>query len=812
MSELVRVRKRPRRFAGIGVRAQLSLVVLIAILPLLGLMLIGAGRSRQLVVDTAAAHLRDLARLGAARQDEAFHAARIVLTTLRSLPGAALADGEACHATLAAIARQYPQFGALGLVDADGLVDCASGPSAAPRAFPDPALLGAVRAAGPGALLVGDAMIDPATGRPIVVAAASMIAPTPNARGPRLVYLDIDLIRAAGGVPDAGFGAVASLALIDSRAGRVLWRAGDGGDRPAGSLAGAPLLDAIRIQPDGGAETANLDGAAGIFGFAPLVEGPPGRLMVAVGLPRAGVLAAADRRLAIALALALATAALAAAAAWLFADRTQVRAIRALVAAAHRLGAGDLEAKAAAPGWQASEFRLLSAALGEMACAIAGAQLRLGASERQLRLLADNATDMILLVEPGGRRIYASPACRTLLGYEPEEMLAVSAAEAVHPDDPNFLDDPHAPAGEEPTTALCRMRRKDGRYVWVESISRVIRQEDGKPARLIVVRDVDERIAAETRLKESESRYRYLTEHGADAVIQFDVNFAREYVSPACRDLLGYAPEELVAIRSLGTVHPDDVGHVVETFQSVVSGRVERAVAVNRMRRADGAWIWIEGHLRTLRDPRSGAPTGVIASMRDITVRKEAEEKLAEANRRLALLAGQDGLTGLANRRTFDDALRREHERAMATGSPLAMIMLDVDRFKAFNDRYGHPAGDDCLQRVARAIESAVPWLGDLVARYGGEEFAALLPDTDEAGAVVVADRIRRAVLGLAIEHDAGLARVVTISAGVAALAGDGSLQALVRQADRALYSAKRQGRNTVARATPDPVEKSDAA
>src|SRR5581483_3565624 len=144
--------------------------------------------------------------------------------------------------------------------------------------------------------------------------------------------------------------------------------------------------------------------------------------------------------------------------------------------------------------------------------------------------------------------------------------------------------------------------------------------------------------------------------------------------------------------------------------------------------------------------------------------------------------------------------------------------MIDVDCFKPYNDRYGHPAGDECLRRVSRAIEETLPRPGDIVARFGGEEFAVLLPNTDEAGAAVMADRIRRAVLALAIEHDASVALVVTISAGVAALAPGGleGVEALVRRADQALYRAKHLGRNVVVCASsldePSADKQPDAA
>ena len=130
----------------------------------------------------------------------------------------------------------------------------------------------------------------------------------------------------------------------------------------------------------------------------------------------------------------------------------------------------------------------------------------LSASERQLRLLAENSTDMILIVRHDGKRVYASPACRTLLGWEPEEMLQISSRQAIHPEDIGFLEDSESRGDERPTTYTYRMLRKDGSYVWVESMSRALptAQRGQPPERLVVVRDIDLRVAAERRLKESE--------------------------------------------------------------------------------------------------------------------------------------------------------------------------------------------------------------------------------------------------------------------------------------------------------------------
>ena len=169
--------------------------------------------------------------------------------------------------------------------------------------------------------------------------------------------------------------------------------------------------------------------------------------------------------------------------------------------------------------------------------------------------------------------------------------------------------------------------------------------------------------------------------------------------------------------------------------------------------------------------------------------------ELEEANRRLEELSFLDGLTEVANRRQFEQILDLEWRRAVRSGSPLSLILADIDHFKAFNDNHGHQAGDRCLRDVATLLDSIVQRAGDQVARYGGEEFAAMLPETDAEGAESIAERMRRAVESL----ETGGGRV-TVSIGVATtVAGETrSAESLVAAADAALYEAKRAGRNTV--------------
>ncbi|MCI5075255.1 diguanylate cyclase [Oricola sp.] len=192
---------------------------------------------------------------------------------------------------------------------------------------------------------------------------------------------------------------------------------------------------------------------------------------------------------------------------------------------------------------------------------------------------------------------------------------------------------------------------------------------------------------------------------------------------------------------------------------------------------------------------------GSISVVSDITDMRLSEKRLAGLVSEMETLARTDGLTGVVNRRAFDEQLEREVARSRRNGEPVSLIMLDVDHFKAFNDFHGHPEGDACLKRVANILSSQMRRGSDMLARYGGEEFGVVLPDTDEDGALVFAETLRTAVEAAGIAHGASEAGVVTASLGVATLpAGVTGLSAadLLKMADIALYGAKRNGRNRV--------------
>ncbi len=189
---------------------------------------------------------------------------------------------------------------------------------------------------------------------------------------------------------------------------------------------------------------------------------------------------------------------------------------------------------------------------------------------------------------------------------------------------------------------------------------------------------------------------------------------------------------------------------------------------------------------------------------------RELQVELEKKNSELQRLSGLDGLTGIANRRRFDEYLEQEWLRAARDGKRLALILIDIDHFKAYNDNYGHQGGDACLKQVAGTLDAELKRAADLAARYGGEEFVIVLPDTDMHGAEIIAEKLRSAIAALQIEHaHSPTAQHVTISLGVAsALPWQGGIHAaLIEMADAALYKAKASGRNKVCLSENTPAK-----
>ena len=303
--------------------------------------------------------------------------------------------------------------------------------------------------------------------------------------------------------------------------------------------------------------------------------------------------------------------------------------------------------------------------------------------------------------------------------------------------------------------------------------------------------------ATERRLRGIVSLHTLITENSRDAIILADLKGNRRYVSSAAENLGGWMPEDLIKQGSFDLIHPEDRQRAEATVKGL-SSDCDSATMEIRVRRNSGDYIWVECRLRVARGPKTGAPYGVLNVVRDISERKQAEKRLQDAYHAVEALAITDGLTGLANRRRFDQCLTNEWRRGMRDRTPLSLLLIDADWFKSYNDTYGHLRGDSCLKQIAEAAQDVVMRPGDLVARFGGEEFAIILPNTLNEGAMRVANDICEAVRGRKLPHKDNPYEFMTISVGCATMTpqlGHNS-SSLIELADKALYKAKRSGRN----------------
>ncbi|MFN0186709.1 MAG: diguanylate cyclase [Aquabacterium sp.] len=288
-----------------------------------------------------------------------------------------------------------------------------------------------------------------------------------------------------------------------------------------------------------------------------------------------------------------------------------------------------------------------------------------------------------------------------------------------------------------------------------------------------------------------------LAEHGQDMLLALDSDLRIALASPATERRLGHAGGALPGMNLADLIAADERADFIARHFTR-SARGAPGPGLFRIRLQDGRLQWVQAHVRPL--PEGHSLGRYLVTLHEADERKRSEDAHRSARDALTALATTDALTGLPNRRQFDAALQKEWFRAQREHASLALLMIDLDRFKALNDRHGHPAGDAVLARVAQAIAGELRRAGDMAARYGGEEFVAILPGTSAAGAREIAEHIRAAVARLDVSDIATGLAGVQVSIGGAACAPQPSRQPaeLLKAADAALYRAKSAGRNRV--------------
>nr|WP_137830252.1 EAL domain-containing protein [Methylobacterium sp. L1A1] len=424
-------------------------------------------------------------------------------------------------------------------------------------------------------------------------------------------------------------------------------------------------------------------------------------------------------------------------------------------------------------------------------------------SEARYRLLAENATDMIVRADLDGTRRYVSPACRAILGYEDAELIGTKPIDFIHPYDASAVGELLGQIAEGTlTTAVCavRHRHKDSHWVWVEtSINVTLDPLTGKPDGYVgCVRDITQRKAleedkrqSEERLRTSEERLALALESGTDGVWDWCTSPEELWFSASLLSMLGYGVDEIaVSVETwVSLIHPDDRASATRQFYALLKGLTPLFECEHRLRKRDGSYGWVLARGRVVSRDDAGRALRVIGTHIDITARKGSEERLAH-------LACHDGLTDLPNRLLFRERLDHALANLLEDGGSCALLYLDLDRFKTVNDTLGHLAGDTLLKEVARRFQNIVS-NGDTLARLGGDEFAILqLAGAHQpTGADELAQRLIETLADPILIQGQRVDVGLSVGIALASLNGNDA-DTLIKRADLALYRAKGDGRN----------------
>jgi diguanylate cyclase (GGDEF)-like protein/PAS domain S-box-containing protein len=422
------------------------------------------------------------------------------------------------------------------------------------------------------------------------------------------------------------------------------------------------------------------------------------------------------------------------------------------------------------------------------------AERRLAESERRLKLALEAGRQGVWELDFQTRQVEIDRALEQLLRLPPGayDLDVEGAGETYHPDDQERVRVAIEAVIRGETDAYrieARRRLGDGGWCWVLNFGRVAERDDsGRPLRMVgTTIDINQRKQAELDLSDREQRLRLALEAGSLGVWECELASERIHYDAICLSRLGWGAErcDWALAEAIELVHVRDRAKVRQMFAQFRRGDRGQARVEFRMRRRDGGYAWIEEHAQVSERSADGLPTQLVGVSADITARKEAEMRLAH-------MALHDPLTGLPNRRALADALDRAIARARRTGLPLAVLALDLDGFKAVNDRHGHPAGDATLLQVAARLQQTIR-RSDLVARLGGDEFAVIATDLNGPAPIVRLARRLGAALRVPIHLEDAVAEI-DVSIGVAFYPGDGeTTEQLLARADAALYAAKRE-------------------
>ena len=447
---------------------------------------------------------------------------------------------------------------------------------------------------------------------------------------------------------------------------------------------------------------------------------------------------------------------------------------------------------------------LLNVAVTFGACCLNLIEMRQGNERRLLRAALQQAPDFLYVKNTRHQFVAVNEGVARFNGFrEGAEMLGKTDIDLTSPERAASLMDLELKvmrSGLEMRNFEEHLVDPTGQSHWFSTSKTPIRDSDGEVIGITgVTKDISDFKHLECELVESRNQLSYVLTEMSDGLALFDQNGVLVFHNQRYHECFPLTAR----VRVPGTHLRDILRAVVETGEQrdiPLGGEeawIERTAGTlkvpgdQEVNLADGRWMQIRS--------RPTSDGWVVVVISDVTTIKQAEVSLLGLTDELKLLATTDSLTGLLNRRGFDEALDVELARSARDHTPISLLLVDVDRFKAYNDLYGHPAGDECLRRLSACIRAVVRRPGDAIARYGGEEFVVILPNTGEDGAFTVAEQLRTSLRDLAIPHGASEKQVVTVSIGLASYTGHETRRRsseLIVRADEALYIAKEAGRD----------------
>ena len=418
-------------------------------------------------------------------------------------------------------------------------------------------------------------------------------------------------------------------------------------------------------------------------------------------------------------------------------------------------------------------------------------------SEKRYRELYDNLRDGFAVINLKGQLVLWNRAFQEMLGYSEKELGKLSNGDIT----PERWHDLEAKIIKEQVLSKGHSDfyekeyiRKDGTVFPVTLRTRLMRNERGKPTGMwAFVRDIEERKKVVEALRQSEEKYRTLFEDSRDAIAITDRDGTFQDINKAMLDLFGYRKEEMLRMKFRDLYEaPADLARFQQEIRKKGSLRDHEAKLLKK-----GGKVMHCLLIATQKRSEDGTITGFQGIVRDITAQKAMEEALKESEKRYMELSITDDLTGLFNQRHFYNQLRAEIDRIQRYKHPLALLLLDVDNFKIYNDTYGHLAGDKVLSKLGEVIRNSIRKT-DSGYRYGGEEFTVILTETLGQNAVVAAERLRKRFAD-EIFFPVPLEPVgVTVSVGIANYRDGEEIASFVKRADQNMYEAKGKGKNCV--------------